>query len=1060
MKKLLFSVLLLFCFLGSYAAYLVNVPQTVKQPDGTILHCFASGDEFYSWLHDSLGYTIVENAQGYYVYALPAADGQIAPSKHIVGIADPVALNLPVQVNIASEIIVAKRAEFEATMEQSRPQKAGSNVGTINNIVIFIRFSDESGHSKNFNYMNTAFNDSSSLSANSVYNFFKLASYGQLHIVSHFYPAPNGSVIVSYQDINPRSYYRPYSSTNTNGFTSSNRQSREHALLTRAVNYVTQNKLIPPTLNLDYDGDGQVDNVCFMISGNPIAGGDILWPHRWSLSRSANVMINGKRVIDYNLNLENINGSNTCAGVITHEMMHTLGAPDLYRYNNNGNPVGNWDLMASTNYTKGQGLGAYMKYRYGKWIPSPLVITNPGTYTLYPINNNSLNYDPQKPIAYMINLPDNPNEYLVLEYRKTNSCTFESGLPGSGLLIYRINTNRAPHGNASADGTSTYDEVYIFRPGGTKTANGTIAEAHFSANANRTIFSETTSAYPFYCNGNAVKSIAIANVTAAGDSIQFTYLATTLDVSKNQVDFDYQSGNTDTFSISSNVSWTITGVDTTWLNVNILSGDSGKTNIQLSTLTQNNLRVPKTCTLLIRALGRETSINISQGVEAITSCQGVNNQCDEDVMSDYNFQQYNVNAVSEYFASTGEMQVVDSVSFYFGNISINESLDNTLKLEIYTSNASNRPGTTVLVQNIDARNLTPNAWNTIKLQKPVISNKGLTVGYSFTRTDADFVKINIFRNNTLRTEPYFGTMFVKLQNGNWRNPSEVSFSGIKNYSLAMKLFVCPPSPDTDTLLVSASNLPMPYDSNVMVSFDITSNTDWEIAGLSEDYSVSQSTGTGNATIEITSLSKHKEAKKMFYFWVRSGSILRDMTIERATYPLVSNKKEVELNYEGTDSAEVYITAIGTDWEAQTSCSWLHLPKTTGTAGMQKLVIYPTGANNTSLAFEGCVDINSTTLNENICIVVRQKSAVGIQPPANASLLSLYPNPASSQLFVNSGNRQMQTIIIYNVIGSEVLKVSDVNSSHTELNIADLQAGLYFIKVISTENVQVKKFVKK
>ena len=1059
MRKIFFLVLLLSSFSRGYSAYLVNIPQTIKQPDGTILHCLGSGDEFYSWLHDSLGYTIVKNPQtGYYVYALSDASGGIVASNHVVGIADPVALGLSVNVRIASELIMAKRAEFEESIPK-RQHKAGSNSGKINNLVVFVRFADETGFSKNFDYMEKVFNDSTSLSTNSMYNFYRLASYGQLYITSHFYPAPSEDILLSYQDTFPRSYFQPYDSVdNPNGFPSYERTSREHDLLGRVVEYMAAS--VPNDLDLDYDGDGYVDNVVFMVSGDPIVGGEILWPHRWSLS-STTVSINGKRVYDYNINLENINGNNTSAGVITHEMMHTLGAPDLYRYNDQAiQPVGTWDLMASTNYTRAQGLGAYMKSKYGKWIPDLPIITDTGTYTLYPVNDSTMIYDPEKPIGYRINLPNNSNEYIVLEYRKTNACIFEENLPGSGILIYRINSTR--NGNANADGENRYDEVHIFRPNGKKLVstndNGNISLAHFAANLGRTSLDETTTACPFYCNGDTITTIAIANITTAGDSIQFTYLKGVLTVDKEQVALAYYPGDTATISVESYTSWTITGIDTSWLDADILSGNNGKTAIKLSTRSQNNLRVPKSCTFAINYDVREKYVTVSQGIQPILSCEGVNNQCAGDVIMEYDFQQYGVNAVSEYFAATNDVQVIDSVSFYFGNITLVDSLDDAIRLEIYTSNAANRPGTTLLTQNIAAKDLKPNSWNTIRLREPIVTSRGLTVGYAFTRADADFLKINIYQND-LRTEPYYGTMLVRQQDGVWRKPSEVSFPEIKNYSLAMKLLVCPASPPTDTLLVSTTNLPLTYDSNIQISFNIISNTSWEILNLPEGYSISQSSGTGNANLVLTTLTKHREAAKKFYFLVRSGSIIHSMTIDRASYPLISSKKEVELNYEGTDSADVNITAVGTSWEAQTDCSWLELSRTTGNAGLQRLVIYPTGENYTGATLEGCVDIVSTTLNEQICILVRQNSYVGIQTPTDASTLLLYPNPATSKLSVHNANVLMQTIVVYNVVGKEVLKISDVNNSYTELNIADFQAGIYFVKVSSEKGTQVRKFVK-
>ena len=46
---------------SAYAAPIAGVPVTVTQPDGTVLNLFASGDEFYNWLHDGEGYTVIQD---------------------------------------------------------------------------------------------------------------------------------------------------------------------------------------------------------------------------------------------------------------------------------------------------------------------------------------------------------------------------------------------------------------------------------------------------------------------------------------------------------------------------------------------------------------------------------------------------------------------------------------------------------------------------------------------------------------------------------------------------------------------------------------------------------------------------------------------------------------------------------------------------------------------------------------------------------------------------------------------------------------------------------------
>ena len=590
-KKYVIAFLLLGVFFNVDAAYLKNVPQKLTQPNGTIIHCFASGDEYHNWLHDSLGYTIIQHPQtGYYVYALQAGDGVVA-STYIVGVSNPVALNLTPEVNISPEKWMEKRASIESMTPTMRTHKSGAtNHGHINNLVFFIRFSDEASFTTNtYTQLVQKHNDSSSVTANSMYNFYKLSSYGNFTVSTTFYPSSSSNIIYSYQDTNPRDYYLAYdATTNPIGYSGSvERMNREHGLLERVVNFFEDS--IPWGLDLDFNNDGCVDNVCFITSGGPEGWSGLMWPHRWALY-SRYVSIQGLRVFDYNFIME----SYTDVGVLTHEFMHTLGAPDLYRYDKGDNvtPVGNWDLMASTNYSKPQGMSAYMKYKYGNWTDSIPELTQPGRYTLYPANGNS----PYK-TAYKIRTSANPHDYIVLDYRKTNSMTFESPLSGSGITIYRINEEF--EGNADFDSVSIFDEVYLFRPNGTILVNGNLSQAAFSQDVNRTNFDAMSNPKPFCTDGTTMNDIIITNISYIGDSMQFTFLRTrdTLLVNNNVLHTEYATSSQASFNITSNTQWEITNIPS-WLSLNTNSGQ-GNASITL-TVIQENTGKEDSCVLTLR----------------------------------------------------------------------------------------------------------------------------------------------------------------------------------------------------------------------------------------------------------------------------------------------------------------------------------------------------------------------------------------------------------------------------------------------------------------------------
>ncbi len=511
-SRLFFSLLLVILLTGSIlplqAAYLHNMPVQIEQPDGTVLTVFATGDEFYHRYHDANNYTITRDpVSGFYVYADLSGD-MLIPTNLIVGQDDPMLSNLSPGLSISAE----KQHQLRKAFLEGTPKKPALDVspagpltmGTINNLVVYIRFSDQTDFTTQSGVYTAMFN-STSPGANSMYNYFREASFENLSITSFFYPAPAGPAIVSYQDSHTRSYYMPYNATsNPDGYQPSERTAREHALLVNAVNAVSA--AVPAGLDIDHDMDGYVDNVCFIIRGGTTAWSTLLWPHRWSLY-SQTVYIQGKRVWDYNFQLEDfLNSSGN--GVLCHEMFHTLGAPDLYHYNGDGNtPVGSWDIMESTTNPP-QSMGAFMKHKYGSWISYIPPITVGGEYTLNPVTNPVSN-------CYKMFSAASSTEYFVFEYRNKDG-TFESSIPASGLLIYRISTTV---GDGNADGPP--DEVYLYRPGGTVSSNGTINQGYFSSGSGRNKFTNTSNPNCFYADGS-LANIEIVNITDAIGTISFT----------------------------------------------------------------------------------------------------------------------------------------------------------------------------------------------------------------------------------------------------------------------------------------------------------------------------------------------------------------------------------------------------------------------------------------------------------------------------------------------------------------------------------------------------------
>ncbi len=78
---------------------------------------------------------------------------------------------------------------------------------------------------------------------------------------------------------------------------------------------------------------------------------------------------------------------------------------------------------------------------------------------------------------------------------------------------------------------------------------------------------------------------------------------------------------------------------------------------------------------------------------------------------------------------------------------------------------------------------------------------------------------------------------------------------------------------------------------------------------------------------------------------------------------------------------------------------------------------------------------------------------GINEFKKENSFTVYPNPASQELFVKSENEN-GTLVMYNLIGEIVLK-TDVRKGENKLNIAEINTGSYFYKIKSTEGTVIK-----
>ncbi|MCL2434918.1 MAG: M6 family metalloprotease domain-containing protein [Lentimicrobiaceae bacterium] len=521
-KNTLSLVLLALLFIITpflYAVPAIPHPVTFTQPNGDTLTVKIKGDERMNW-HESMdGYTLLFNQAGYLSYAQLDMNGNLQPS-------DMIATNIE-ERNIVTRSFLnnIEKGLFYSDVQRQLmlkiweiednvpPKSDRAVIGHYKTLCAFVQF-PEKAMIRTMDEFDGLLNQLgyTTNGTGSVRDYFKESSYDLFDLtitLCGIYTAPNSS-----------SYYAGSSGTSSNC----------RALAT----WLAQQVAAEPDINfIDYDSDndGYVDGFHFIFAGRGReagGGSGTIWSHKWNTSST--VIQNGKRISVYSCSPELLYSDITTIGVICHEMTHAFGAPDFYDTNGTTGGeylgTGNWDLMASGSWNGAPGgnrpphHNIYTKIKFG-WV-TPTVLNSAVTIPNMP---NSA----ENPVAYRINTTTN-NEYFLLENRQQRK--FDTSIPGSGLIIYRVHSSITSYENNNTINTTHPQRMYpvcasstvaLPTAGPANYGNINSAGCPFPGNSNQTSFTDdTTPAMKSWANNNTNKPIT--NIIQTNGLIRFDFM--------------------------------------------------------------------------------------------------------------------------------------------------------------------------------------------------------------------------------------------------------------------------------------------------------------------------------------------------------------------------------------------------------------------------------------------------------------------------------------------------------------------------------------------------------
>ena len=414
----------------------------LRQPDGTVVQAYLTGDENGHLVLTPDGCALVQDAEGWWCYARYDYYGHRLNTGEHAGDPDTPGEVIAASRNIPYQLIRQRRT---ARIRQALPlrekerarTRSGGNGGIRHGLIILAQFPDEP-----FTYSRTDFEN-------------LINGQGPETALSYFKDQWKGSYTFRFditEIVTLPQNYAYYGANNEDG-------EDEKA----AEMIVDACAAVGPEVDFsayDNDGDGEVDNVFVFFSGpneSEGAGDNRIWPHMWYVQSGARITYirDGVLVDNYACTSElrldsNLTTFTTLAtiGTFCHEYTHTFGIPDLYdtdSEDSGGYSEAMWnciDLMDAGNHNdEGKTPPNYSAVERWFFEMSDGKPLTEGVHTLRPVQENGDYY-------YMV--ADDDSEIFLFECRQASG--WDAHIGGNGLLIYHLDWSQRPAGESTSAG--------------------------------------------------------------------------------------------------------------------------------------------------------------------------------------------------------------------------------------------------------------------------------------------------------------------------------------------------------------------------------------------------------------------------------------------------------------------------------------------------------------------------------------------------------------------------------------------------------------------------------
>lgn len=527
-----------------------SIPETITQPDGTVVTVRLVGDEFYHYSMTTDGIPVVRGTDGFYRYAELAPDGTavagqvIARDAHLRTASDKVYLEQLATQKVSQGLVAQRRLKKQQKMRPVTRRATQATTGDdVHGLLLLVEFSD-----KKFDAANTL-EDFEEMMNKEGYDY--QGAIGSAR--DYFIAQSDGQFRPTFDVVGPITLDRPMSYYGGNdrytGY-----DSRPEDMVIDAC------RKIESTVDFtiyDRDNDGFVDLVYVIYAGygesaNDNAGSldDTIWPHAYYVYQGAGkeVLVDGKLLDAYACSAELQGNTGTFRdgiGSFCHEYSHTLGLPDFYDTGGSNYGMSTWSLMDygcyngpdmnDDGHSDGSVPVGYTAYEreFCGWLTIE-ELTEPATITLENLADSKK--------AYKI-VSSDQNQYFTLENRQQTG--WDTYMASSGLMILKVDYDQMIWDNNIINCEPTRQRMTIM-----------------PADNHRSFYDEAGDLYPYKDNDSFTDQSTPAAVTNTG--LLLGKPVTNITQADGVITFDFMGGT----SVDTPVANEATGITATGFTAN------------------------------------------------------------------------------------------------------------------------------------------------------------------------------------------------------------------------------------------------------------------------------------------------------------------------------------------------------------------------------------------------------------------------------------------------------------------------------------------------------------